>query len=596
MEPLYDSSQLKFHTLAELIRDSANKFAERPIIGTKTHGQYQWITYSEFDLQMRKFRTLMKKAGLKKGERVAVIANNSVEFALTVYAAYGLGGIIVPMYEFQKLQDWEFIFSDSKPMLAVVGNDSIREKIEGLQCESIKQIYVINPSDHSKALSELISQETEFTEIMDDLTEDDISDIIYTSGTTGRPRGVVLTHKNIVENVKITTARFPIGPTDRLLTFLPWAHAFGKTVELHLFLAVGAALGLAESTRTIQDDLLQVNPTILNSVPKIFCKIYDKIHLMMENSKSKRFLLEYTENIAQKNRAGSASLLDKMQFAILDRAIAGKIRAAFGNSLRFCISGGASLSPKVMQFFENFGIKIYEGYGMTEHAPIITVNNPTLKKIGSVGRALPNVKIEILHDNDALDKSDEKCGEIVVTSDCIMKEYYNSPDATSEAIDEQGRLHTGDMGYLDDDGCLWITGRVKEQYKLENGKYVVPTALEDKINNSTMIAQAVIFGAGKPYNIVLIRPADEFIAKFKEDNKLNHASQAVLESNAKLRELIYNELQTICADFRGYEKPQKFTIVLDDFTIENGLITPALKIKRREIEKRFADKIAALYE
>ncbi|MBO4350600.1 MAG: AMP-binding protein, partial [Proteobacteria bacterium] len=544
----------------------------------------------------QKFRTLMKKAGLQKGDRVAVIANNSVEFALTAYAAYGLGGIIVPMYEFQKLQDWEFIFSDSKPMLAVVGNDSIREKIEGLQCDSLKQIYVINPSDHNKALSELISLETEFTEITDDLNENDICDIIYTSGTTGRPRGVVLRHKNVVENVKSTTARFSIGPNDRLLTFLPWAHAFGKTVELHLFPAIGAALGLAESTRTIQDDLREINPTILNSVPKIFCKIYDKIHLMMENSKSKRFLLEYTENIAQKNKAGSASLLDKMQFAILDKAIAAKVRAAFGNSLRFCISGGASLSPKVMQFFDNFGVTIYEGYGMTEHAPIVSVNNPTLRKVGSVGRALPNVKIEILHDNENIDQSDDKCGEIVVTSDSVMKEYYNDPNATNEAIDEQGRLHTGDMGYLDDDGCLWITGRVKEQYKLENGKYVVPTALEDKINNSTMISQAVIFGAGKPYNIVLIRPADELIAKFREENNLKDASQAELESNPKLRELIYNELQSICADFRGYEKPQKFTLVLDDFTIENGLITPALKIKRREIEKRFADKIAALYE
>lgn len=232
---------------------------------------------------------------------------------------------------------------------------------------------------------------------------------------------------------------------------------------------------------------------------------------------------------------------------------------------------------------------------MTEHSPIVAVNTPGHTRIGSVGHPLPEVKIEISHDNDALDTTDDKCGEVVISSASVMKCYHNAPAATAEAIDPQGRLHTGDMGYIDDDGFLWLTGRVKEQYKLENGKYVVPSALEEKINNSTAINLSVVFGSAKPYNVVLINPTPEAIEKFKADNKLQNATNEELENNPKLRDLYANELKTTTADFRGYERPQKFAIILDEFTIDNGLLTPALKIKRREIEKRFADTLDALY-
>lgn len=592
-----DVADFEGKTLAQLMARAIHRFGERPFLGVKKNGVYTWMTFSEFDIQMRKLRAIFRREGLKRGDRVAIIANNSVEFALTVYAAYGLGGVVVPMYEVQKIQDWEFIFGDSRPTLAVVSNDSIREKIEGLNCPSLKKIYTTHPSTIAPddELSKIIEKSEEFYDIDPDLTQDDLADIIYTSGTTGMPRGVELTHKNIVVNARCTATCFPIYETDRTLSFLPWAHAFGKTVELVIFPCVGSAIGLVESNRTIAQNLVEVNPTVLVSVPKIFNKIYDTVHLKAETKAITRTLFGKAEEIAKKSLKSKLSPFDKLQHAIFDKVVASKVRAAFGNSLRFCISGGASLSEEVASFFEGFGIKIFEGYGMTEHSPIVAVNTPGHTRIGSVGHPLPEVKIEISHDNDALDTTDDKCGEVVISSASVMKCYHNAPAATAEAIDPQGRLHTGDMGYIDDDGFLWLTGRVKEQYKLENGKYVVPSALEEKINNSTAINLSVVFGSAKPYNVVLINPTPEAIEKFKADNKLQNATNEELENNPKLRELYANELKTTTADFRGYERPQKFAIILDEFTIDNGLLTPALKIKRREIEKRFADTLDALY-
>ncbi len=585
-------------TLAQLIARAVDRYGERPFLGVKKNGCYSWMTFSEFDIQMRKLRAVFKRDGLKRGDRIAVIANNSVEFALTVYAAYGLGGVVVPMYEVQKLQDWEFIFNDALPTLAVVSNDAVREKIEGIHCPSLQKIYTTHPSaDHpDNYLAACIENTCEMIDIDPEVTEDDLADIIYTSGTTGMPRGVELSHKNISVNARITAMSFPIYETDRTLSFLPWAHAFGKTVELIIFPCVGAAIGLVESNRTIAQNLIEVNPTVLVSVPKIFNKIYDTAHLKADAKTITRTLFKRAEELAKKSLKTKLSPIEKAQFALFDKIVASKVRAAFGNSLRFCISGGASLSEEVASFFDGFGVKIFEGYGMTEHAPIVAVNTPGHTRIGSVGRPLPEVAVEISRDNDALDTSDGKCGEVVIASPCVMQRYHNAPTATKEAVDDQGRLHTGDMGYIDGDGFLWLTGRVKEQYKLENGKYVVPSALEEKINNSTLINLSVVFGSGKPFNVVLINPTPEAVEKFKADRRLQNADAEQLENDPELRAMYAAELKNMCADFRGYERPQKFALILDEFTIDNGLLTPALKIKRREIEKRFAGILDNLYK
>ena len=591
-----DLSILTFNTLSELISNSIQRYGKRPAFGTKKNGRYTWITYADFGEKLGKLRAIFKRHGLQKGDRVAIIANNSVDFALSIYAAYGLGAIIVPMYEVQKVQDWEYILADAAPKLVIVANPSIHEKITPLLHEETSHVFVMqtqDPADPNR-LDALIEAEKESMDADPSVSENDIADIIYTSGTTGRPRGVELTHKNFVANAKATLIRFDVGCTDRTLSFLPWAHAFGKLVELHIMLGVGFAIGIAESSKTILENLKEVQPTVLTAVPKIFNKIYDKVHLSAMDNPITKHLIERTEKIGEKVIRSEAKLSDKVQFFFLNKLVASKIREIFTPALRFCISGGASLSPEVATFFESCGIIICEGFGMTEHSPIVSVNNFEDHRIGSVGKPLPGVKVEIER-TDTIADEDARLGEIVITSDCVMKGYHNAPEATLAAIDERGRLHTGDMGYLDKDGYLWITGRVKEQYKLENGKYVVPTALEEKLNNLYMISHAVIFGAGKPYNVAIIRPDNDFMKKFIQSNHLENLPQRELETHPGLRQQLDDEMKKVFAGFRGYEKPQKFAITLEDFTIENGLLTPALKLKRREIEKRFSDILAEMY-
>ncbi len=588
---------LTFNTLSELIDNTIRRYGNRPAFGTKQKGRYEWITYSEFGRRLGKFRALLKKHGITKGDRIAIIANNSVEFALSIYAAYGLGAIVVPMYEVQKVQDWEYIISDAKPRIVIVGSESIREKIEDLHAEGIEHIFTIRTEDENNPnrLDHLIEAEPEPIAADTSVSEDDLADIIYTSGTTGRPRGVELTHKNFVADTKATLIQFDVSCMDRTLSFLPWAHAFGKLVELHIMLGVGFAIGIAESHRTITENLKEINPTVMTAVPKIFNSIYDKVHLSVEDKPIQKFFIHSMELIGEKRLHQRTNLGERVQFFLLNKIIGSKVRKVFGSSLRFIISGGASLSPEIATFFESCGIIVCEGYGMTEHSPIVSVNTFENHRLGSVGKPLPGVKVEIEQSEDTQDENDERRGEIVITSDCVMHGYHHAPEATAEAIDDRGRLHTGDMGYLDDDGYLWITGRVKEQYKLENGKYVVPTALEEKINNLLIISHAVIFGAGKPYNVALIRPADDFLSDFKAKHHLESIPNSDLENNVELKATISEALKPIYESFRGYERPQKFAIVLDDFTIENGLMTPALKLKRREIEKRFAKRLAGMY-
>lgn len=583
--------------MATLMREAIEMFPDRDLFGVKVDGVYRWQSYRSFGERMERLRAVFRRGGFGYGDRVAIIAKNSEAFALTVYAAYGLGGIVVPMYEVQKESDWAFILADSQPKIAVVSTDDIREKIERIANPSLEHIYVVSPENPQadNGFEHVIATETERADIAEGISDEDISDIIYTSGTTGMPHGVELTHRNIVNDFTVAARLVPFYKEDRSLSFLPWAHAFGKIVELHLIPFCGGAVALAESPRTVADNLLEVQPTILVSVPKIFNKIYDVVHLRVEHKRAARALLRQMEDLSKASYKGRLPLAKRLQLRLLERLIGKKVRAAFGGKLRFSLSGGASLSPEVAAFFMGCGVTVYEGYGMTEHSPVVAVNTPADTKIGTVGKPLPGVKVDILRDTEN-GADDERCGEIVLSSASVMKGYHNDPQANAAAFDEEGRFHTGDMGYLDDDGFLVLTGRVKEQYKLENGKYVVPSVLEEKINTSLKIAQSVVFGSGKAYNIALINPTQETIEQFRHANHLEAMSTHELAEYPAFRALFADELKEKCDGFRGYERPQKFALILEEFTIDNGLLTPALKIKRREIERRFADTIDALYQ
>ncbi len=578
------NGELKISTLSGMMRRSASLYADRPLFGEKVDGAYRWMTYAEFNVRMLKMRAFLKKNGLGHGDRLAIIASNSIAFALLAYAAYGLGAVIVPMYEVQSKEDWRFIFNDANPKMAVVRCDAVKEKLELFEDIEIEHIFVIEP-ERGKGIVELSQEEEALSENEDSAREEDLCDIIYTSGTTGRPHGVELTHHNVAHDVMISAQMFDYGCEDRVLSFLPWAHGFGKTVDFTLFPAMGAAVGLAESPKTIAKNLTEVNPTVLCAVPKIFTRIYEQIHLKLESSPVKRVLFRHAQSVMHKGRTGRLHRFEQAEYRWMDKLVAEKVRAVFGNSLKFCVSGGASLSREIAAFFEDFGVRIFEGYGMTEHSPVISINYLS-DKIGSVGKPLPTVRVDIEPLEDFGEDGDV-VGEIVLTSECVMKGYHNDPKGTAEIIDEKGRLHTGDMGYVDEDGFLYITGRVKEQYKLANGKYVVPTALEEKINAAPEIDSSVVVGCGRPYNIVILKPSESFVKKFP--------ASKLRDENSEFRQAMSKVLERVCADFRGYEKPQRFIVTFEAFTVENGMLTPALKIRRHAVEQHFSEKIDALY-
>ncbi len=339
---------------------------------------------------------------------------------------------------------------------------------------------------------------------------EDVAGYIYTSGTTGLPKGVLLRHRNFAYNVSAIHAIFPLSPDDRSLSFLPWAHSFGQVIELHTLFSMGSSMAIAESVPQIIPNLAEVHPTMLIAVPRIFNRIYDGLHKKMatESALRRRLFAAAVSTAAERKalaaRGESSGWLD-LKFRILDKLVGAKVRARFGGRLKYAISGGAAISKAVADFIDDLGIQVYEGYGLTETSPMATANAPGQRKIGSVGRAIPGTRIEI----DIAATDDPTQGEIIVHGHNVMMGYNALPEEDAKVFTADGGLRTGDMGRLDEEGFLYITGRIKEQYKLENGKYVVPSPLEELLKLAPRVTNVMIYGANRPYNVALVVPDRE---------------------------------------------------------------------------------------
>jgi long-chain acyl-CoA synthetase len=394
-------------------------------------------------------------------------------------------------------------------------------------------------------------------------------------------------------------AVFPLEPDDRSLCFLPWAHSFGQTVELHGLFSMGASIGLAEAVDKIVANLAEVRPTVFASVPRVFNRIYDGLHAKMkEEGGLKKKLFDAAIATAQERKRlaaqGKHSGWIDLKFKVLDQLVFSKVRERFGGRLKYAFSGGAAISREVAEFIDDLGITVYEGYGLSETSPIATMNYPGARKIGSVGKPIPGVEIEI----DLAATEDPTQGEIVIYGHNIMQGYHNLDEANAEVLVEKNGVRgfrSGDMGMVDDEGFLHITGRVKEQYKLLNGKYVVPTPLEEKLKLSPYISNVMVHGMNREYNVAVVIPDYEALESWARERGLD-PDPASLAKNDVLRSLIEEEVQRLSEDFKGYEKARKIFIGAEDFTTENGMLTPTLKLKRRVVQERYADAIESLYK
>jgi long-chain acyl-CoA synthetase len=577
------------HDLVELAATSVARFADRPLFGERVDGSWRWTSYAAWQRRVDGARAGLAALGVGPGDRVAIVSRNGVGWATAAYASFGLGAAFVPMYEQQRPDDWEHILGDSGASVVFARTPEIATALVGMQARlpALRHVITMEPPTGGGLAA---FEQSGAPVATHPAQPDDVAALVYTSGTTGRPKGVMLTHRNLTTNVIATLAAFPIGPGDRTVSFLPWSHVYGQVCELHILVAAGASTAFNTRVEDLVRDLAEVRPTMLVAVPRIFNKIHAGVTAQIEQRpRLIRALFRRGLAASVRRKHGERLHLGERVLCWLAGFLFAAIRRKFGGRLRYAISGSATLSHEVADFVDGIGIAVYEGYGLTETSPIVAFNRPGCRRIGSVGVPIEGVTIEI----DRSRGIEPAEGEIVVHGPNVMKGYHARPDENARAFTVDGGLRTGDLGYVDGDGFLFITGRIKDQYKLENGKYVMPGPLEEQLALSPFIRNVVLFGANHPYNVALVAIEPDRVRAWARDRGFSPDDAT---RDPRVVDLIRDELARLSAHFRAFEKPHDCALTEMPFTIENGLLTPTLKVKRREVEERFGGLLERLYE
>ncbi|HYJ08818.1 MAG TPA: long-chain fatty acid--CoA ligase [Polyangiaceae bacterium] len=586
--------QEEFPDLVSMWERITTRYADRPLFAEKGASGWTWHTFAEIGERVDAFRAALAGLGVAEGDRVALISNNRLEWAITVHATLSLGAIYVPMYESQTREDWNFILRDSGSKVVFGATREIFDALERLKpgLPSLTQVCGFDlDASHERSFKALLASGRTSAKVMRvKPAPEAAAGYIYTSGTTGEPKGVVLLHKNFCANVNALLDLFPIGPEDRSLAFLPWAHAFGQTAEFFMLPALGCAVAINDEVPKLVANLPEVKPTVLIAVPRIFNRIYDGVNQQMRD-KPKPIQSLFHAGIraaTRRSRGNSLSLGESLTLKLADKLIFKKVRQKFGGRLKLVVSGSAALSKEVAEFIDALGIEVYEGYGLTETAPVASCNYPGNRKIGSVGKALPNVRIEI----DTKVTGDPKNGEIIIYGENVMHGYHGRPEEDAKIFTPDRGLRSGDMGFLDEDGYLFITGRIKEQYKLETGKYVVPSPLEEDLKLSPYIANVMLHGANRPHNVCLVVLDTANLTKWAEREGVALGEPT---TNPKVKELIESELEKYSKGFRSYERPKAFALITADFSVENGMLTPKMSMRRNRVLDHYKDVLEKLY-
>ncbi|MCP4130417.1 MAG: long-chain fatty acid--CoA ligase [bacterium] len=577
--------------LVEMFEQSVENFAKEPWLGTKNNtGEYEWVLYSDMGRRVDKLRGGLSYIGVEKGDSVGIIANNCVDWAIGHFATAGLGALYVPMYEAELLSVWEYIIRDSAVKILFVSKAEIYEKIKSFpeKISTLEKIYLLSgDGDNTMTALEKIGEQNPATSFYP--APEDEAVLVYTSGTTGDPKGVLLMHGNWTSTHFSRIDAYPFfSSNDRTMSLLPWAHCFGLG-EMHTLTAVGGSLGFLESPETVVEDMSKVKPTFLIAVPRVFNRVYDRITTTVtEAGGVKKFLFTMGVTAAKKKREltekGKTSLMANIKFNIINKIVFQKIRDLFGGRLIGAVTGSAAMNPEISKFFFDIGIPLYDGYGLSETTATISCNSPDCYRIGSVGQILKDLRVEI---DQTVVESDAPDGEIIAYGPNVMKGYHNKPEATAQTMTADRGLRTGDRGRLDEDGFLWITGRIKDQFKLANGKYVFPASIEEDICLNHYVENAMIYGAGCDYTICIIVPDFLVLQSYMKKNNLSQIPEDMISS------AVTSGLKN---KYAGYEIPKKFLFFPEPFSLENGMLTQTLKVKRRVIIEKLKDQIMALYQ
>ena len=543
-----------------------------------------------------RWQAALRREGLQPGERVAVMLRNSLEWVLFDLAALGLGLVTVPLYVNDRPENFALIIEETSARLLLIEGVDQWERIRQVhgRLDSLRRIVSLIRACTRECDLRLALLDEWLADSDDDYAAgtwpaETLASIVYTSGTTGNPKGVMLSHANILSNAYAGISRVPIYPDDLFLSFLPLSHTLERTAGYYVPIMAGASVAHCRSLEQLPEDLVAVRPTIIVSVPRVFERVHSKITARLAREpRWKRRLFELAIAVGWRrflHRQGRASWSPLfLLWPLLDRRIAGRVRAALGGRIRLAISGGAPLKPEIARFFIALGLNLLQGYGLTETSPVISVNTEADNHPESVGQPLPGVQVAIGADQ-----------ELLVRGDNVMSGYWTDPDASAAVIDQHGWLHTGDQASIDAGGHITITGRIKEIIVLANGEKISPLEIEMAITGDRLFEQSMVLGDGRPYLSALLVLNDDEWSRLAGSVGIDAASDAALESTV-IEQALLARIAPHLAHFPGYARIRRVHASRSPWNVQDGLLTATLKLRRKQVLERYAEQIEKLYE
>lgn len=565
-------------------------------LSSKVNGKWEGVSTRQLIDQANEVSRGLLAMGIKPGDKVGLISNNRYEWHIMDIGILQIGAINVPIYPTISSEDYDYIFNHSELRIVVVSSTDILEKVNKIKANvpSLMEVFTFNKIAGEKHWSEIKTKSPEVPlndvkKLMDGVKSSDLASIIYTSGTTGTPKGVMLSHDNIMSNVIASGVRFPATFGQKAISFLPICHIYERTLT-YLYLKEGTSVYFAESMETIGENIKEIQPEVFSAVPRLLEKVFDKIIAKgQELTGIKKMLFFWAVGLGEKwEPNGENGWFYEWKLDIANSLIFSKWREALGGNVIAIASGSAALQPRLARIFNAARIPIFEGYGLTETSPVISVNeldNEGLM-IGTVGRVIDHVTVKFGED-----------GEILCKGPNVMMGYYKDPEKTSEVLTEDGWFHTGDIGMMvgPNKDFLKITDRKKEMFKTSGGKYIAPQVIENMLKESRFIEQAMVIGENRKHPAVLIVPAFDFLTEWCKRHNTSCQTPVDIAGNEKVRERIWKDVERITSSLGSWEIPKKMEICTDVWSIENDELTPTLKLKRKVILEKHKEEVERIY-
>ncbi|MFV0247965.1 MAG: AMP-dependent synthetase/ligase [Tenacibaculum sp.] len=564
-------------------------------LNTKYHGEWQCLSTQEYIAQANKISRALLRLGVKADDKIAIIStNNRTEWSVCDIGILQTGAQNVPIYPTISKEDYLYILNHCEAAYCFASDQSIMQKLNEVKAKTkLKEIFTFDDIADEKNWKEVLklgednSNQAEVEKRKKDILPSDMATLIYTSGTTGKPKGVMLSHKNIVSNVLASKLRVPLNDgKEKALSFLPLCHIFERMI-LYLYQCCGVSIYFAESLEKLSENAQEVKPNVMTAVPRLYEKIYDKIYTAgteLKGIKRKLFFWSIALGLRYKPFQSNGWWYD-IQLGLARKLIFSKWQAALGGELKIMISGAAPLQPRLTRIFAAAGMPIMEGYGLTETSPVISVNDYRNNgfRVGTVGKLINNVEVKI---------SEE--GEILTKGPNVMMGYYKDPEKTANAL-KNGFFHTGDKGEISSDGFLKVTGRTKEMFKTSGGKYVIPTLLEGELKQSRFIEQIMVVGEGEKMPAALIQPNFEFVKEWGKRHNISFKNNEELINNPKVIERIQEEIDNCNQHFGKWEQIKRFELTPDEWSIDSGHLTPTMKMRRNIIKDIYTELYQKIY-